>query len=265
METEIKRMCSTWRSQVISYIKEKDRLLNPELYVDKPPTPNAGRNPNLFDDDLVDDDPAESGTSSDSTSDDDSMFQTNEVSTHSANLFEDSHDVSNATLPQNDPSPQPLSNATNREKEIDAELERYQNFNREEFAQLCNEMGLKRSDSKEFEPVGKIVWQFWRRNKNRYPIIYECIKCIITSPTSSSAIEREFSKISAFVTHHKNAFKSPNLLALIQLSEMDDFLRVSSDCFRQNNIEFNFKNLNESEISAMPSCLTVDDILLNFD
>ena len=91
------------------------------------------------------------------------------------------------------------------------------------------------------------------------------IKCVIQAPTSSSAIEREFSKISAFVTHQKNSFKSKNLLHLIQISEMDNFLRIASDCFRQNNVDFSFKILNEDEISLHTSPLVVDDSLLCFD
>ena len=130
---------------------------------------------------------------------------------------------------------------------------------------MCDERGLIRTNLKKFEPVGEIVWEFWRLNKNKYPIIYQCIKCIIQAPTSSSAIEREFSKISAFVTHQKNAFKSKNLLALIQISEMDDFLRISNDCFRQNGVAFSFKTLNQEEISNQTSNIVADDSLLNFD
>ena len=56
--------------------------------------------------------------------------------------------------------------------------------------------------------------------------------------TSSSAIERLFSRVSAFVTKQKNCFKSKNLLALLHISEMDDFQRVSADSFRQNGIQY---------------------------
>ena len=264
LETEISRLCSTWRDQVISTIKEKDRLLNPELYAEVQSSVSAGRNPNLFDDDCYDDnDQLDSNTSSESMSDDDFLFPLNEVSNHSAPLFDSSHDNSNVNIPEAQNSN--ISSAAKREKEIDDELEKYRNFNKDDFEKLCTENGLSRRNSKKFEPVGSIVWEFWRQNKNKYPIIYECIKCVIQAPTSSSAIEREFSKISAFVTHQKNSFKSKNLLHLIQISEMDNFLRIASDCFRQNNVDFSFKILNEDEISLQTSPLIADDSLLCFD
>ena len=253
---------------MISYIKEKDRLLNPELYIDRQPNQNLPRNPNLFDDDCVDDEPEDSNSdsadsSSASMSEDD--FPMDESSRQSGPLFDLSHDTSNQPVPENSPTNVVISSATKREKEIDAELEKYRNFNKEEFTKLCMENGLVRSNSKKYESIGSIVWQFWRRNKYKYPIIYECIKCVIQAPTSSSSIEREFSKISAFVTHQKNAFKSKSLLALIQISEMDDFLRIANDCFRQNNVTFSFEPLSEDEVNYRSSHLISDDILFNFD
>ena len=262
LETEISRMCGTWRDQVISYIKEKDRLLNPDLYVERLSTEPADRNPNLFDDDCFENDDVNDSNSSVTSSSDEDSFHVNEVSNHSEPLFNSSHDISNSTVAANSSLEPTNSNTTNREMEVEAEIQKYQNFDREAFAQLCDAYGLKRANSKQFEPVGGIVWEFWRRNKNKYPIIYEAIKCIIQAPTSSSAIEREFSKVSAFVTHQKNAFKSKNLLALIQISEMDDFLRISSDCFRQNNTTFRFKNLNDDDMRNHSSNLISDDFLL---
>ena len=262
LETEISRMCRTWRDQVISYIKEKDRLLNPDLYVERLSTEPADRNPNLFDDDCFENDDVNDSSSSVTSSSDEDSFHVNEVSNHSEPLFNSSHDISNSTVAANSSLEPTNSNTINRAMEVEAEIQKYQNFDREAFAQLCDAYGLKRANSKQFEPVGGIVWEFWRRNKNKYPIIYEAIKCIIQAPTSSSAIEREFSKVSAFVTHQKNAFKSKNLLALIQISEMDDFLRISSDCFRQNNTTFRFKNLNDDDMRNQSSNLISDDFLL---
>ena len=251
---------------MISYIKEKDKLLFPELYAESQQNAIPIRNPNLFDDDCYDaNEPCDSNSSFESSSEDDYELPTHEESNQSGPLFDSSHDVSNRTLPPNPDSSIFSSNASTREREIEAELEKYRNFNREEFEKLCDERGLKRGNLKKYEPVGEIVWEFWRLNKKKYPIIYQCIKCIIQAPTSSSAIEREFSKISAFVTHQKNAFKSKNLLALIQISEMDDFLRISNDCFRQNGVAFSFKTLNQAEISHQTSNIIADDTLLNFD
>ena len=71
------------------------------------------------------------------------------------------------------------------------------------------------------------------------------------------------------MTHQKNAFKSKNLLTLIQISEMDEFKRIASDCFRQNRIEFSFDEIDQQSIEINSEELLVDDLetdpLLNFD
>ena len=259
MEIEITRICSTWRSKVISYIKQKDKLLNPNLYVEQPTKTPAGLNRNLFDDDLEDNE-----SNDEDQSDDESVesfvFQRNQ----SANLFESSNDQSNLTNQSAAEISRPTV-ALTREQQVDAEILKYSNFNKEEFAALCATRGLTRENPKKFEPVGAIVWEFWRKNKNVYPILYQCIKPLLQAPTSSSAIERSFSQISAFVTHNKNAFKSKNLLALIQISQMDDFLRISQDCFRQNDVKFSFKKVISNPENIENDDLPSDDSLLIFD
>ena len=272
METEITRICSTWRSKVISFIKQKDKLLNPQLYTQQPTETPTGINVNLFDDDFGDQESSEDD--SDNESDESFVYRArnrsidNNQSTNnqSANLFESSNDQSNLTHQSAEPQ-RSTTNALTREQEIDAEIAKYLNFNKVEFAELCTSRGLTRQDSKKFEPVGAIVWEFWRRKKTTYPIIYNCIKTVLQAPTSSSAIERIFSQISSFVTHNKNAFKSKNLLALIQVSQMDDFLRIAQDCFRQHNIKFSFRKETASENISPDflSDLTADDSLLNFE
>ena len=265
MEVEISRICSTWRSKVISYIKQKDKLLNPELYTEHRTEKPNNLNMNLFDDDLGDRE-----SSDDDSSDDDSaesfVFGRNYSTDNnqSGNLFESSNDQSHITNQSNNDT-QTTTSALTREQQIDAELTKYLNFNKEEFDKLCSDRGLTRKNPKKFEPVGAIVWEFWRQNKSKYPIIYNCIKTVLHAPTSSSAIERVFSKISAFVTHNKNAFKSKNLLALIQISQMDDFLTISQDCFRQNNVDFKFTKTTEESADNDFTDLFSDDPLLNFD
>ena len=265
MEVEISRICSSWRSKVISYIKQKDKLLNPNLYVEQPTETPVGLNRNLFDDDFEDNE-----SNDDDSSDDESVesfvFQRNATTSNnqSANLFESSNDQSNLTnrsLAETSRSTVALT----REQQVDAEILKYLNFNKEEFAALCATRGLTREDPKKFESVGAIVWEFWRKNKNTYPILYQCIKPILQAPTSSSAIERAFSKVSAFVTHNKNAFKSKNLLSLIQISQMEDFLRISQDCFRQNNVEFSFKKVISNSVDIENDETPSDDSLLIFD
>ena len=269
MESEISKECGLWRGQVITYIKEKDRHINPDLYREAY-IPDKSLNPDLFDD-LDDENSINSNSSSVSDDDEDSFVLPNrttsfEMSTHSANLFDSSHDQSNNSQNQ---QPNAHSRARNRENEIDAELDKYLDYDKHEFQRICLDRGLTRENPNKFYPIGSIVWEYWRINKTRYPIIYAAIKPILQAPTSSSAIERTFSKISGFVTHQKNAFKSKNLLTLIQISEMDEFKRIASDCFRQNRIEFSFDEIDQQSIEINSEELLVDDLetdpLLNFD
>ena len=267
LESEISKICSQWRGQVISYIKEKDRLLNPNLY-NEDYTPDKSLNPNLFDDEFDDEDNLNSSSSSSTDEDPDSFVLPDrnlslENTSHSANLFDSSHEQSNV---EQNAQPTPNSKARNRENEIDAELDKYLDYDKHEFQALCLSRGLTREDPSKYYSIGAITWEYWRINKNRYPIIYAAIKPILQAPTSSSAIERLFSKISGFVTHQKNSFKSKNLLALIQISQMDDYKRIAMDCFRQNKIDFTFDEASEDiENLNYDSDEYNNDPLFNFD
>lgn len=269
MESEISKICGQWRGQVISYIKEKDKHLNPNLYKEDY-TPNKSLNPNLFDE-LDCEDNLNSSSSGGDDENEDSYVLPNrsvsfEMSNNSANLFDSSHDQSkNSQIAP----PSENSRAKTRENEIDAELDKYLDYDKHEFQAICLDRGLTREDPKKYYPIGAVVWEYWRINKTRYPIIYAAIKPILQAPTSSSAIERTFSKISGFVTHQKNAFKSKYLLTLIQISEMDEFKRIALDCFRQNKIDFAFDEIDERSNDADSESLYIDDLesdpLLNFD
>ena len=239
IEAEISKLTRQWRPQVVAFIKEKDRMLNPAEYEDPSEDLEAsGINSNLFDDfnDEIDHD---TSNSSDSSSQSPIINRrqnnlTNNSSTMSCAGIDSSREVSGvqeANINQ-------LSKAEARSKAIDDELERYANFSKLTFSKFCSDRGLTRSDPNIFEPIGKITWEFWRTYKESFPILYASIKAILQAPTSSSAIERLFSRVSAFVTKQKNCFKSKNLLALLHISEMDDFQRVSADSFRQNGIQY---------------------------
>ena len=223
-------------------------------------------NPNLFDD-LDDDDNMNSSSSSLADEDAESFVMPNrnaswENTNNSASLFDSSHEQSSQIE-----QPPTNSKARNRENEIDAELDKYLDYDKHEFQALCLNRGLTREDPRKYYPIGEIAWEYWRSNKNRYPIIYAAIKPILQAPTSSSAIERIFSKISGFVTHQKNAFKSKNLLALVQISEMDDYKRIALDCFRQNKIDFSFddQEYQDIEVQHIDSEEYDNDPLFNFD
>ena len=241
-------MTNNWRAQVIQFIKDKDRVMNPDQYMDQSEVVQGSNiNQNLFDDcpEESDHDSSDSSIGSDQPLFDDTgrNNETNESSTLSNAPIDSSYDVSglNAHIPE------PLSKAASRVNAIDDELQRYGNFSKQEFSDLCTERGLTRNDPNIFEPIGNVTWEYWRLNKNKFPIIYGIIKGILQAPTSSSAIERLFSRVSGFVTPQKNRFKSKNLMALLQISEMDDFARVSADCFRQNGIVYDV----EAEISSI--------------
>ena len=224
--------------------------MNPSQYLDQSEVVKESNiNQNLFDDcpEGSDHDSSDSSIGSDKPLFEDTETQRNNLTNESSILsnapIDSSYDVSGV----NEQVSAPLSKAAVRENAIDDELNRYANFSKQEFSDLCTERGLTRNDPNVFEPVGQITWEYWRLNKNKFPIIYGIIKGILQAPTSSSAIERLFSRVSGFVTPQKNRFKSKNLMALLQISEMDDFARVSSDCFRQNGIAYDV----EAEISSM--------------
>lgn len=236
-------------------------MMNPDQYLDQTEVAQStvsNLNQNLFDDCPAesDHDSSDSSIGSDEAlfDDDQRNNQTNESSILSNAPIDSSYDVSGL----NAPIPEPLSKAASREKAIDDELQRYVNFSRPEFNDLCTKRGLTRNDPNIFEPVGQITWEFWTLNKNQFPIIYRIIKGILQAPTSSSEIERLFSRVSGFVTPQKNRFKSKNLMALLQISEMDDFARVSADCFRQNGIVYDV----EAEMTSINS-ISNDEPTLN--
>lgn len=214
-------------------------MLNPSEYEDQPEDPEAsGINNNLFDDF---NDENGHDTSNSSNSDSNSPI----INRRRSNLTNDSSALSFAGVDSSrevsevqDANTNQLSKAEARSKSIDDELERYANFSKMAFSKFCGERGLTRNDPNIFEPIGKITWEFWRTYKDSFPILYAAIKAILQAPTSSSAIERLFSRVSAFVTKQKNCFKSKNLLCLLHISEMDDFQRVSADVFRQNGIQY---------------------------
>ena len=227
--------------------------MNPDQYRDQQNVQKEQNiNQNLFDDGPEESDHNSSNASFDSNEpifDENNQFPRNnegdDSSMLSAAVIDSSYDVSGLAAPV----PERISKAASREKAIDDEIERYAQFSKQEFSDLCTERGLTRKNPNKFEPVGHIAWEFWRTNKHKYPIIYKVIKTILQAPTSSSAIERLFSRVSAYVTPLKNRFKSKNLMALLQISEMDDFLRVSADCFKQNGINYDV----EAEISYLNS------------
>ena len=247
--------------------------MNPSEYRDQTQVVTESNiNQNLFDDCP---DESDHDTSDSSIGSDEQLFgnhqstrynQTNNSSTMSNGQIDSSFDVSGAAAV----FPEPLSKAATRERAIDDEIERYANFSRQEFSDLCTKRGLTRNNPNVFEPVGHITWEFWRLQKQKCPIIYQNIKTILQAPTSSSAIERLFSRVSAYVTPQKNQFKSKNLMALLQIAEMDNFARVSADCFRQNGIvydvELEIASLNSNTIEEpVAESNTLDDDQTDFD
>ena len=219
-------------------------MLNPDKYVAQTkPSNSSAINPDLFDDDLEDADSNDGDTGSDQSSQDQMSpiiprRKTRSTKNDSLPVPPDSSfEVS--IEQQSAASPKQLTHAEAREKQIEDEIVRYANFSKTEFTAFCNSRGLTRKNNLKFEPIGAITWEWWRLKKAEYPIIYAAIKTVLQAPTSSSAVERLFSRVSAYTTNQKNRFKSKNLMALLQIGEMDTFQRVSADIFLQNGIQIN--------------------------
>lgn len=267
METEIKNLVANWRPQVISYIKEKDKLMNPEKYEDAAVSVQhtSSINKNLFDDVSDDEEDLNSSNSDESTIS--SPIISRKKSLGRLDPTDSSFEVSVDPIRADQ-----LSNAQLRENAIDDEIARYANFSKNEFSNFCSSKGLTRQNRFKFEPVGAVAWEYWRLKKNEFPIIFATIKPILQAPTSSSAVERKFSTISQYTTKQKNRFKSKNLMALLQIAEMDDFQRVSGEIFEQNGIkiqsddEIPVEQTSYEESNDYDSSEEDDfDDLLNFD
>lgn len=83
-----------------------------------------------------------------------------------------------------------------------------------------------------FRPMGNLIKNFWCDHMSEFPILSELASKILNIPTSSSIIERTFSKITRYVTKERNRLKSKTLTVFVQMDEIDSF---------QNNMEYIFK------------------------
>ena len=240
IENEIKKIVSNWRPQVISFIKEKDKLENPDKYVAQNEKRNSSAvNMNLFDD-FFDEDEIDSSDSEDSGEMSPIIQRKDQRQSNDLTLTGPPESSFEASLNQPGTSAErQMTLAEAREKLIDDELTRYGNISRTEFSEFCSQRGLTRSNRLIFESVGAITWEWWRSKKQEFPIIFAAIKFVLQAPTSSSAVERMFSRVSAYTANQKNRFKSKNLMALLQIAEMDTFSRLSADIFTQNGIKIN--------------------------
>ena len=73
--------------------------------------------------------------------------------------------------------------------------------------------------------MGNSVSQFWLAQNQEFPILSNLASRILNIPTSSSIIERTFSKISRFCTKEKNSIKSATLSTFVQFNEFQEFER----------------------------------------
>ena len=243
-------LTKSWRSQVISFIKEKDKLLNPEKYSDE----QVAKRPKLksiFFDDESDDDESDQNSDSDPDNHESPIIERRRPFPNETQDFNYSSSVNQDSTMETAVN-ENKSNAEIRRQELEDELRRYAQFSKDEFAQMLEDYGLDIADEAKFQPVGSFVWNYWRLKKHEFPIIYGAIKNILTTPTSSSAVERLFSKLSNFVTRNSNAYKAKNLLPLIQIGELEDFEAVSAEVLRQNGVELDVAKEREN-------IATVDD------
>lgn len=84
----------------------------------------------------------------------------------------------------------------------------------------------------EFLPMGNLIKNFWSDHMSEFPILAELASKILNIPTSSSVIERTFSKITRYVTKERNRLKSKTLATFVQMDEFENF---------QNNMEYIFR------------------------
>ena len=144
------------RNQVISFIKEKDRLLNPDKYTDEQAPKRTKLNSIFFDDESDDDSVPD--TDSDPASNQSSPIigrrqpfpQDAQILDNSPSMHPDS--AVEGSIP-------PKSNAEMREKMLDDELVRYAEFSKDEFHQKLIDDGFN-EDKSQFQPVGKFVWKY---------------------------------------------------------------------------------------------------------
>ena len=228
VKAKLQELTSQWRGQVVAFIKEKDKVLNPEKYSDEQPQKRLKLNSNFFDDE------SENDSCGDSDQSDHSPVMNRRLPFPIQTQATDYSSSIDPDASLDNPIP-PKSNAEIRSSMLNDELVRYAQYSKEEFNQKLEDFGFS-SDKSGFQPVGKFVWQYWQEIKHEFPIIYGAIKNILTAPTSSSAVERLFSKISAFVSRNSNAYKAKNLIILIQISEIEQFQAVSAEICRQNGV-----------------------------
>ena len=234
MNAELQKLTSQWKNQVISFIKEKDKLLNPDKYTDEQAPKKTKLNLNFFDDES-DDNSLRDSDSDQSSGHASPVIQRRQPFPDDTQTLDYSSSINPESTVEDSTNP-PKSNAEIREKLLDDEFVRYAQFSKEEFQKKLNDHGFT-DDKSQFQPVGKFVWKYWQSIKHEFPIIYGAIQNILTAPTSSSAVERLFSKISAFVSRNSNAYKAKNLIVLIQISEIEEFQAVSAEICRQNGVE----------------------------
>ena len=234
MNAELQKLTNQWRNQVISFIKEKDKLMNPEKYTDEQAPKRAKLNLNFFDDESEDDSihDSESDSSSNHSS---PVISRKQPFPNDTQGLDYSSSINPDSTADASTSP-PKSNAEIREGMLNDEFVRYAQYSKEDFNKKLQDYGFS-DDKTKFQPVGKFVWEYWKTIKHEFPIIYGAIRNILTAPTSSSAVERLFSKVSAFVSRNSNAYKAKNLIILIQIGEIETFQAISAEIFRQNGVE----------------------------
>ena len=136
---------------MITFIKEKDRIRNPEKYVARTEAQiSSAVNLNLFDDHCDDVNSSDSGNDSDENMptiiERKKKRQSNDITMRPESSFKAS--MNKSTLSNE----KKLSLAEAREKLIDDELIRYANISRTEFSEFRSLRGLTRNDR--LEPIG---------------------------------------------------------------------------------------------------------------
>lgn len=96
---------------------------------------------------------------------------------------------------------------------------------------------MKLTRGPEFCPYGKLIQSFWCAHYSEFPILSELASKILNIPTSSSIIERTFSKISRYCTKERNRLKSATLAVFVQMDQVEEF---------QKNMEYVCKKMDKN-------------------
>ena len=117
---------------------------------------------------------------------------------------------------------------------------------------------MKLTRGPEFCPYGKLIQSFWCAHYSEFPILSELASKILNIPTSSSIIERTFSKISRYCTKERNRLKSATLAVFVQMDQVEEFQKNMEYVCKKNGQEYekmSWNVIDDGSIAIIPDDL----------